>query len=71
VGGGGQAALASCGAAITPCETFRNPEAFDYLVVIGGVQGERGRMDSTALAYLRQAVAPGCRWWDYARVSLP
>ena len=51
----GEAALSSAGAAISPCERFRDPAEFDYLVVIGGVQDDGERTDSTALAYLRQA----------------
>jgi len=39
--GSGQEATASCGAAITPCEPFRNPEEFEYIVVLGCVQYER------------------------------
>ncbi len=51
----GEQATSSCGAAISPCEPFRDPASFDYLVVIGGVQDERDRTDSAALAYLRRA----------------
>ncbi|GHE22418.1 GlxA family transcriptional regulator [Halomonas urumqiensis] len=53
----GQAALSSCGAAITPCEAFRDPLEFDYIVVIGGVQDQRERTDTSALGYLREAQA--------------
>lgn len=53
----GQEAVSSCGAAITPCLSFRNPAEFDYIVVIGGVQDERDQVDTMALAYLRQAAA--------------
>ncbi|MCZ0927201.1 GlxA family transcriptional regulator [Halomonas janggokensis] len=56
---GGQAALSSCGATISPCETFRDPGEFDYIVVIGGVQEEQDATDSVALAYLRQAASVG------------
>lgn len=52
--GGGQVALSSCGASISPCEAFRDPREFDYIVVIGGVQGEQDQTDTIALAYLRQ-----------------
>jgi transcriptional regulator GlxA family with amidase domain len=51
----GEQATSSCGAAISPCEPFRDPASFDYIVVIGGVQDERDRVDSTALAYLRRS----------------
>lgn len=53
--GSGQEATASCGAAITPCEPFRHPEEFDYIVVIGGVQDERDKVDQQAITYLRRA----------------
>ncbi|NAW34361.1 GlxA family transcriptional regulator [Halomonas alimentaria] len=55
----GEAVLSSAGAAISPCERFRDPAEFDYLVVIGGVQDDGERTDSTALAYLRQAAEAG------------
>lgn len=55
----GEAVLSSAGAAISPCERFRDPTEFDYLVVIGGVQDDGERTDSTALAYLRQAAEAG------------
>ncbi|MFW6346108.1 MAG: GlxA family transcriptional regulator, partial [Halomonas sp.] len=48
----GDAVESSSGAAISPCQAFRHPAKFDYIVVIGGVQGERSRPDTTALAYL-------------------
>ena len=51
----GQEAVSSCGAAISPCVPFRDPEQFDYIVVIGGVLDKRAQVDTTALAYLRQA----------------
>lgn len=55
----GEEAVSSCGAAISRCESFQNPDEFDYIVVIGGVQDERDRTDSTALAYLREAANAG------------
>ncbi|WP_417421287.1 GlxA family transcriptional regulator [Halomonas sp.] len=55
----GQEAVSSCGASIAPCLSFRNPDEFDYIVVIGGVQDERDRSDTTALAYLRRAAEAG------------
>ncbi|WFM71307.1 GlxA family transcriptional regulator [Halomonas sp. CKK8] len=55
----GQEALSSCGAAISPCLSFRDPAEFDYIVVIGGVQAQKERQDSNALAYLRQAAEAG------------
>lgn len=53
----GQNATSSCGAAITPCVPLQDPGDFDYIVVIGGVQDERNRVDSEALAYLRRAAS--------------
>lgn len=55
----GETVLSSCGAAISSCENFRNPEAFDYIVVVGGVLDENDRRDTAALAYLRQAANAG------------
>lgn len=55
----GQEAHSSCGATVSPCQCYRNPTAFDYIVVIGGVQDERDRPDTAALAYLRQAASAG------------
>lgn len=51
----GEEVVSSCGAAISPCERFREPEEFDYIVVVGGVLDESDRRDTLALAYLRQA----------------
>lgn len=51
----GEAATSSCGAVITPCEPLINPEKFDYIVVIGGVQDENERLDHRAIRYLQLA----------------
>ncbi|MBW6392728.1 GlxA family transcriptional regulator [Billgrantia antri] len=51
----GEPAASSCGASITPCQPFRDPQEFDYIVVIGGVLDDADRADTTALAYLRRA----------------
>ncbi|MBZ9558069.1 MULTISPECIES: GlxA family transcriptional regulator [Modicisalibacter] len=53
----GEPAVSSCGAAVSPCQPFRNPDDFDYIVVIGGVQDEKARVDTAALAYLKQAAS--------------
>ncbi|WP_104202442.1 GlxA family transcriptional regulator [Billgrantia saliphila] len=53
----GEPATSSCGAAISPCAPFQAPEAFDYIVVIGGVLDTAEQADATALAYLRRAAA--------------
>ena len=55
----GEDAVSSCGAVISPCLPPRDPTEFDYIVVIGGVQSEHDRTDTTALAYLRQAANAG------------
>ncbi|MGM0914700.1 MAG: GlxA family transcriptional regulator [Pseudomonadota bacterium] len=55
----GESVLSSSGAAISPCERFRDPAEFDYLVVVGGVQQEGDPRDTAALAYLRQVAAAG------------
>ena len=51
----GESAMSSCGAIISPCKPLRGPQAFDYIVVIGGVQEEREKADQRAVDYLRQA----------------
>ena len=55
----GEAAESSCGASISPCETFRQPDQFDYIVVVGGIQDDSVRLDSNAMAYLRKAADAG------------
>ncbi|WP_240036430.1 GlxA family transcriptional regulator [Halomonas urmiana] len=55
----GHEVLSSCGAAISPCLPFQDPGAFDYIVVVGGVQDDHDRMDTRAHAYLRQAEEAG------------
>lgn len=55
----GKQAMSSCGAAITPCEPLKDPQTFDYIVVIGGLLDERQSADRHALDYLRQAQALG------------
>ncbi|MEQ5800715.1 hypothetical protein [Halomonas sp. H10-9-1] len=58
-----ESVLSSSGAAISPCERFRDPAEFDYLVVVGGVLKFRG--------YDICARLPGSRMtaWDMARLS--
>ncbi|WP_111414364.1 GlxA family transcriptional regulator [Billgrantia lactosivorans] len=53
----GGPATSSCGASITPCEPFRDPQEFDYIVVIGGVLDDADQLDTMALAYLRRAAS--------------
>ncbi|KAA0011292.1 GlxA family transcriptional regulator [Billgrantia pellis] len=53
----GEPAASSCGASITPCEPLRDPEEFDYIVVIGGVLDDADRIDTTALTYLGKAAS--------------
>lgn len=55
----GQDVIASCGAVITSCVTFREPATFDYIVVIGGVQDGSDNVDQSTLAYLRYAADAG------------
>lgn len=57
----GRDAIASCGASITPCIPLCEPEVFDYIVVIGGIQDVQNNADQRTLAYLRHA----------ANVSIP
>ncbi|WP_294901308.1 GlxA family transcriptional regulator [Tatumella sp. UBA2305] len=51
----GEAATASCGASVSPCEPFRKPTDFDYIVVIGGVLDDKDKFDPRAIEYLRLA----------------
>lgn len=51
----GESALSSCGAAISPCETYQPPENFDYLVVIAGVLKDKEMVDRATTDYLKQA----------------
>jgi len=44
----------SCGVVITPWETFGDPLAFDYTVVVGGLVRGHERIDKRILSYLRQ-----------------
>ncbi|ORM72297.1 AraC family transcriptional regulator [Pantoea wallisii] len=55
----GEEAMSSCGAVISPCEALKNPESFDYIVVIGGVQEEKDKTDYRALEYIRLAARFG------------
>ncbi len=55
----GSEATSSCGAVISPCEALKNPEHFDYIVVIGGVQDEKDKTDHRALDYIRLAAQFG------------
>ena len=55
----GQAAESSCGAFISPCETFCRPEQFDYIAVIAGIQDDSVPADRQAMAYLRRAADAG------------
>ena len=55
----GQSALSSCGAAISPCETYQPVENFDYLVVIAGVLKDKEMVDRATIDYLKQADRQG------------
>ncbi|WP_119461894.1 GlxA family transcriptional regulator [Rhodospirillaceae bacterium SYSU D60014] len=45
----------SCGVAVQPQARLINPEAFDYIVVVGGLLEELEHMDAAYLGYLREA----------------
>ena len=45
----------SCGVRVAPWETFVEPAAFDYIVVVGGLLRPGITIDHTLLRYLRQA----------------
>jgi len=49
---------ASCGTAVQPDSTFKDPAEFDYIVVVGGLLDEEHRQsDSTLNAYLFEAAS--------------
>lgn len=45
----------SCGVEVIPWETFRDPKAFDCIVVIGGQVRGHGRINPATLEYLKEA----------------
>lgn len=49
----------SCGVAVSPGERLGDPARFDYVVVVGGVLDEVGRLDPAQVAFLRRAAAAG------------
>ena len=48
---------ASNGLQILPSQVFRNPEAFDYIIIVGGLLGERRRYQEALIDYLKKAAA--------------
>lgn len=50
--------VSSCGIAITPDETFPDPELFDYIVIAGGLLNkDKPQADTATLDYLKRAAA--------------
>jgi transcriptional regulator GlxA family with amidase domain len=49
----------SAGVEVLPWETFRDPRAFDYVAVIGGLLRGGPQADEATLAYLRRAAEVG------------
>jgi transcriptional regulator GlxA family with amidase domain len=49
----------SCGIRITPDERLGDPSRFDYLVVVGGLVDEIGRLHPDHIAFLRRAAEAG------------
>src|ERR1700677_1989175 len=49
----------SSGVEITPWQTFGDPLAFDYTVVVGGLVRGHERIDKRALSYLRRVGESG------------
>lgn len=45
----------SCGVAVTPWETFRDPREFDYIVVVGGLVSSLGEVSNEFIGYLKRA----------------
>ncbi|SEQ66935.1 transcriptional regulator, AraC family with amidase-like domain [Faunimonas pinastri] len=50
---------ASCGIAIQPTASLRDPRDFDYIVVVGGLLGGERPVDDATVEYLRHAAASG------------
>jgi len=49
----------SCGVEVTPWDSFGEPDAFDYLVVVGGLIRGHERIDGKILDYLRRVDQQG------------
>ncbi len=49
----------SCGVSVGPNERPGDPSRFDYVVVVGGLLEEAGRLDPRHAAFLRRAAAAG------------
>ena len=49
----------SCGVEVVPRETFGDPCAFDYIVVVGGLLPSFRKIPEATIAYLRRAAAAG------------
>jgi transcriptional regulator GlxA family with amidase domain len=49
----------SCGVSVTPNERPGDPKRFDYVVVVGGLLDEVGRLDPAGTAFLRRAAEAG------------
>lgn len=50
----------SAGVEVTPWETYRDPDVFDYLVIVGGLLREERQYTSDLMDYLRLAAAKRC-----------
>jgi transcriptional regulator GlxA family with amidase domain len=59
MGAGRDPVTASAGVQVIPWETFRDPQEFDYIVIVGGLRREIDHYDRHLLAYLQAAGSAG------------
>lgn len=53
----GGASVSSCGASVSPTVALESPEAYDYLVVVGGLLHGGQRVPARLITFLREAAA--------------
>jgi transcriptional regulator GlxA family with amidase domain len=57
LGAAGTTCLSSCGASVIPTAPMKSPEAYDYLVVVGGLLHGSQQVPDITYAFLREAAA--------------
>lgn len=61
LGAAGTTHLSSCGASVTPTAQMDSPEAYDYLVVVGGLLHGGQQVPEATYAFLQEAAARGVK----------
>lgn len=61
LGAAGTTYLSSCGASVTPTAPMDSPEAYDYLVVVGGLLHGGQQVPEATYALLQEAAAKGVK----------